>query len=75
MTFDDDEPSPKELKKAIKSLSKEIIQNPKDGPLYLERGCNYGQKGDYDLAIEDFNYAIELDDKEFCNDLLTVMAL
>ena len=34
--------------------------NPQDHVFYNNRGINYGEKGEYDLAIKDFTKAIEL---------------
>ncbi|MDE0017857.1 MAG: tetratricopeptide repeat protein [Candidatus Poribacteria bacterium] len=36
------------------------VPNPQDHVFYNNRGIDYGEKGEYDLAIEDFTKAIEL---------------
>ena len=36
---------------------------PKDAKFYVDRGIAYGEKGEYDQAIADFNRALEVDPK------------
>jgi len=36
---------------------------PKDAKFYIDRGITYGEKGQYDQAIDDFNKALEIDPK------------
>ena len=36
------------------------VSNPQDHVFYNNRGIDYGEKGEYDLAIKDFTKAIEL---------------
>jgi tetratricopeptide (TPR) repeat protein len=36
---------------------------PKDAKFYIDRGIAYGEKGQYDQAIADFNKALEIDPK------------
>ncbi len=36
---------------------------PRDAKGYYNRGCAYGEKGQYDQAISDYNKAIEIDPK------------
>jgi Flp pilus assembly protein TadD len=37
---------------------------PKDAKFYIDRGIAYGEKGQYDWAIADFNKALEIDPKD-----------
>jgi tetratricopeptide (TPR) repeat protein len=46
---------------AIDILTQQILANPNKGELYNLRGVEWRKKGEYDIAIDDFNAAIRLD--------------
>ena len=46
---------------SITDLTELIKQNPVDASAYFNRGRTYGQRGDYDRAIKDFDRVIKLD--------------
>lgn len=46
--------------KAIKDFNRVIELEPDNAIAFLGRGCAYGDKGDYELALKDFNHAEKL---------------
>jgi tetratricopeptide (TPR) repeat protein len=50
----------KQYDKAISDLDKVLEKDPGHAPSYYERGIAHYEKGQYDLALSDFNKAQEL---------------
>jgi len=52
-----------ELQKNINQLTGEIVKSIKPGELYVQRGKQYFALHEFELAVNDYNKALELDDK------------